>query len=53
MLPKSVLWFALSFLYSGYHDTPALEFWLKEEDSNCTESKGELAIASIYTYDIS
>lgn len=30
-----------------------MEFWLQEEDSSHTESKGGKAIASIYTYCIS
>ncbi|MGF1933182.1 MAG: hypothetical protein RM347_002110 [Nostoc sp. ChiQUE02] len=41
---------ALSFLYSGYQDTPAIAFCLKEANCNRTESKGKKAIASIYTY---
>ncbi|WP_292738424.1 hypothetical protein [Nostoc sp. JL31] len=28
-------------LHSGYQYTPGMEFWLKEEDSNCMESKGD------------
>ncbi|MEH2153569.1 MAG: hypothetical protein V7K66_04580 [Nostoc sp.] len=29
------------FSISRYQDTPMTQFWLKQEDSNSTESKGE------------